>query len=146
MRFLTGGCACGAIRYRLLSTPYDTGWCHCRLCRQVSGSIGMVFTTLPTVDLVIDLGSEVIGSFASTRFGRRQFCRLCGAPLTIHVRYQPDEIDIAVGSLDQPEAVQPGFRLYVSQAPAWALANDELPRFSALRPNTRGLEPGQTEA
>ena len=27
---LAGGCMCGAVRYELLSDPFDCGWCHCR--------------------------------------------------------------------------------------------------------------------
>lgn len=142
---LEGGCACGAVRYRLEAEPYDTGWCHCRICQHVSGSGGMVFTTVPLAAFRIRDGEASIGRFQSTAFGSRTFCVNCGAPLTIHVRHQPGEIDIAVGSLDDPEAVDPGFHLYTSEAPSWAIGRDHLPRHDALRPQTRGLATGQTE-
>jgi hypothetical protein len=140
---LTGRCACGAIRYRLLERPYDTGWCHCRVCQRVSGSAGMVFTTVAKGAYRIEQGTDKIGRFPSTSFGERTFCRDCGAPLTIHVDHQPDEIDIAVGSLDDPNAVTPGFHLFVKEAPGWMAMTDDLPRFAALRPNTRGLAKDQ---
>ena len=143
---LEGGCACGAIRYRLKVDPYDTGWCHCRICQRVSGTGGMIFTTVPLSAFHIERGEDSFGQFRSTPFGSRTYCFDCGAPLTIHVRHQPDEIDIAVGSLDDPGAVAPEFHLYAAAAPPWALPNDGLPRYDALRPATRGLEPGQTEA
>jgi hypothetical protein len=143
---LSGGCACGAIRYRLMTKPYDTGWCHCRICQRVSGSGGMVFTTIAANDFMITQGAEQVGRFPSTEFGERCFCKSCGSPLTIHVRHQPDEIDIAVGTLDEPGAVTPGFHLYSKQAPHWMDLDDGLPCFDALRPRTRGLAPGQTEA
>lgn len=143
---LTGGCTCGAVRYEILAPPYDTGWCHCRVCQHVSGSGGMVFTTVRQQDLKFEQGMDRLGRFRSTAFGERTFCRDCGAPLTIHVRHQPDEIDIAVGSMDDPSAVTPEFRLYVAEAPAWMNIDDNLPRYDALRPNTRGLSAGQTRA
>ena len=34
----TGGCQCGAIRYRLLAAPTALYACHCRLCQQQSAS------------------------------------------------------------------------------------------------------------
>ncbi|WP_310467720.1 GFA family protein [Sphingomonas sp.] len=142
---LTGRCACGAVRYRLNSEPYDSGWCHCRLCQRVSGSPGMVFTTVPVADFEITAGAENVKKFASTAFGERSFCARCGSPLTIHVRHQPDEIDIAAGTLDTLAAVAPGFHLYAGEMPPWADFDDGLPRFAALRPDTRGLAPGQTE-
>ena len=142
---LTGGCACGAVRYRLRSEPYDTGWCHCRICQRVSGSGAMVFTTVALADFTVERGADRVGRFASTPFGERSFCKDCGSPLTIHVRHQPDEIDVAAGTLDDPDAVSPGFHLYWAGAPQWMVCDDGLPRFDALRPTTRGLAPGQTE-
>ena len=143
---MNGRCACGAVAYRLDSEPRDTGWCHCRVCQHVSGSIGMVFTTVPLRDFQIIQGTDQIGNFASTSFGERSFCRACGSPLTIHVRHQPNEIDVAVGTLDSPASVRPEFHLYVAAAPQWADLDDGLPQYEALRPNTRGLRAGQIEA
>ena len=143
---IEGGCACGGVRYRIAARPYDTGWCHCRLCQHMSGSGGLVFTTVALGDFAFTEGAGRVGRFASTAFGERSFCRDCGSPLTMHVGHQPDEIDIAAGSLDEPAAVKPGFHLYADCAPAWMNIDDGLPRFAALRPATRGLAPGQTRA
>ena len=142
---LRGGCACGTVRYRLSAEPYDTGWCHCHVCQRVSGTGGMVFTTVALTGLTIERGADRLGKFQSTRFGERSFCGDCGSPITMHVRHQPDEIDITVGSLDDPGAVRPGFHLYVGEAPEWMPLDDGLPSFAALRPTTRGLKPGQIE-
>lgn len=144
--FLEGGCACGTVRYRLGERPYDTGWCHCRVCQRVSGSGGMVFTTIQLDHYRIVAGEDHVGSFASTDFGTRTYCRQCGSPLTIHVRHQPDEIDIAAGTLDDPEEIAPSFHLYAAEAPSWMPMTAFLPRYKALRPKTRGLEEGATEA
>jgi hypothetical protein len=141
-----GGCACGTVRYALGEAPYDPGWCHCRLCQHVSGSGGLVFATVHLDRYRIIAGGEHIGSFASTAFGTRTFCRRCGSPLSIHVQHQPDEIDIPVGTFDDPEVIAPAFHLYVAEAPGWMPMSAFLPRYRALRPNTRGLLDGQTEA
>lgn len=142
---LEGGCACGAVRYRLHEAPYDSGWCHCRICQQLSGSGAMIFTTVRAKALEWTRGADRLGLFRSTPFGERSFCRDCGSPLTIRVRHQPREIDIAGGSLDDREAIAPGFHLFAGEAPSWALPADKLPRFEKLRPDTRGLPRGQVE-
>jgi hypothetical protein len=143
-RVLSGGCACGAIRFRLQEPTYDTGWCHCRICQRVSGSAGMVFTTVAKSAYQIEQGAARLGCYKSTSFGERTYCLACGAPLTIHVNHQANEIDVTVGSLDDPNAVTPGFHIFVEQAPEWLSLTDGLPQFPALRPDTRGLDAGQT--
>ena len=37
-RDLTGGCACGAVRYRLVSPPMFVHCCHCLDCQRQTGS------------------------------------------------------------------------------------------------------------
>src|SRR4051794_5696478 len=86
---LEGGCACGAVRYRLLSAPFDTGWCHCTICRRVSGAPAMVFSSVPAGDLVFTAGEDSVGTIRLTAFGRRSFCTHCSTPLTIEVDFQP---------------------------------------------------------
>ncbi len=137
----TGGCMCGAVRYRLASEPFDTGWCHCRLCQLASGSPGLAFATVPRADYVVEQGADRIGSFASTSFGSRQFCTRCGTPLTMIVNHQPDTLDFTVPTLDEPADVAPGFHIFHGEAIGWAETADALPRFAGFRPDTAGLVP-----
>lgn len=143
---MKGGCFCGAVRYRLASAPYDTGWCHCRVCQRISGAPALVFTTVPRGDFVVEAGADCLSTVRTTPFGTRQFCTRCGTPLTIAVNHQPDEIDVTVASLDLPDEVQPGFHIYCGSSIAWAGACDDLPRRAKLRPDTRGLASGATAA
>jgi hypothetical protein len=136
---LTGGCACGAVRYALAGVPFDTGWCHCRTCQLVSGAPAMVFSTVKAGEFVVTAGADAIATFASSEFGRRRHCRACGTPLTIAVDFQPDTVDFAVATLDDPDAVAPGFHIFRSSRIAWFETADELPRHERFRPDTRGL-------
>ncbi len=136
---MQGGCSCGAVRYRLASEPFDTGWCHCRTCQLNSGAPAMAFTSMPPDDFVIEQGADAIGIVSLTEFGKRQFCTRCGSPLTIAVDFQPETIDIAVATLDDPAAVQPGFHIFYASRIPWAEAGDDLPRHDKWRAETRGL-------
>jgi hypothetical protein len=138
---LTGGCACGAVRYELRATPFDTGWCHCRICRRSSGAPAVVFTTIGAADFSITQGAPAI--WRSSSFGERGFCAACGSLLTIRLDFQPDTLDITAATLDRPEAVAPSFHLFCRDAIRWALFDDGLPRHDQFRPDTRGLEPGK---
>jgi hypothetical protein len=139
---LQGGCACGAVRYRLTSDPYDCGWCHCRICQRVSGAPAMVFATVAAGDLVWTKGAETVRTFRSSDFGTRSFCGACGTPLLMQVDHQPETVDFTVASLDDPNGVAPGFHIFWGSRIAWFDPGDALPRHARFRPKTRGMPDG----
>ncbi|WP_116090194.1 GFA family protein [Sphingomonas crusticola] len=139
----TGGCACGAVRYRLASEPFDAGWCHCRTCQLSSGSPALAFATVPLDDFELVQGGEAVGRFASSAFGRRLFCTRCGTPLLMEVDHQPETLDFTIATLDRPDSIVPEFHIFYASRIGWAPAADETPRHDRFRTETRGLAPGQ---
>ena len=136
---VSGGCACGAVRYQLTAEPWDIGWCHCRICRVVSGAPALVFASVAACEFAYATGGEKVRSFASTSFGRREFCGECGTPLTMRVDHQPETVDFTVATLDDPDAVAPGFHIFYASKVSWFETADALPRHAKFRPETRGL-------
>jgi hypothetical protein len=134
---LSGGCACGAVRYRLASAPFDAGYCHCTICRRSAGAPVLAFATVPLADFVVTEGMPRIRR--STSFGERGFCADCGTQLTMHVAHQPDTIDFTIASLDEPARVTPGFHLFVAERIPWFDTVDRCARHAGLRQDTRGL-------
>lgn len=135
---LTGGCACGAIRYTLLSSLFDAGYCHCRLCQLSSGAPVLAFATVPLGDFEVTRGA--IAHRRSSQDGERGFCQSCGSPLTIHVTYQPETIDFTIATLDRPEEVTPRFHIWTESSIGWFAQSEALPRHARFRPDTVGLD------
>ena len=135
----TGGCLCGAVRFRLESPPFDAGWCHCRTCQLNSGAPAMVFATVPAEEWVATRGEESIRTIQSSSFGHRGFCARCGTPLYMKVDHQPETIDLSAATLDDPGRVVPQYHIFWSSRVAWFEPGDELPRHDRFRPDTRGL-------
>lgn len=134
---LTGRCACGAVRYALLSQPFDAGYCHCRICQLTSGSPAMAFATVPIADYRVTSGAPAVRQ--SSDFGERSFCPDCGTPLTMRVTHQPETIDFAIPTLDRPDAVAPGFHIWDQSRITWFDAGEHLPRHARFRADTVGL-------
>lgn len=134
---LEGGCACGAVRYRLDAAPYDAGYCHCGACRRSSGAPFNVFATVPATAMNLTEGE--IRWRRSSDFGRRGSCVACGTQLAMQVDFQADEVDFTIASLDAPGAVVPGFHIFWAERVPWLRLADGLPRFDGWRPDTRGL-------
>lgn len=135
----TGGCLCGAVRYRLASTPFDAGYCHCRICQLASGSPVMAFATVPRRDFVVLHGEPA--SRQSSAFGERWFCNACGTPLAMLVEHQPDTLDFTISTLDEPETAPPGFHIWHGSRIGWFDTADHLPRHERFRSDTVGLTP-----
>ena len=131
---------CGHVRYELLSDPFDAGWCHCRTCQLSSGSPGMVFASVPVNDFRWTQGHDELRRVKSSSFGHREFCGRCGTPFLMRVDHQPETVDFSVATLDDPDAVAPGFHIFWGSRIGWFKPGDELPRHDKFRPDTRGLE------
>lgn len=96
---LTGGCQCGAIRFRVEGLG-RASICHCRMCQKAFGSY---FAPLVGVEgLVWTRGAPAV--FQSSSQARRGFCRDCGTPLTFETAFGTD---LAIGAFDTPAAIPP---------------------------------------
>jgi len=98
----------------------------------------MAFATVPATDYQVEQGKELIGRFASSDFGHREFCTRCGTPLLMRDHTVPDAIEFSIATLDEPDAVRPGFHIFYESRIGWAEAGDDLPRYARFR---RGAEP-----
>jgi len=136
----TGGCLCGAVRYRLDSEPFDCGWCHCRTCQLYGGSPAMPFASVPTGDFNWSEGWQLVRWLDTSSFGKRAFCSRCGSPLQVRVAHQPETVDFPIVTLDDPAAVEPEFHIFYASKVPWYKPGDNLPRHDKFRPKTRGLE------
>ncbi|MEM9279251.1 MAG: GFA family protein [Pseudomonadota bacterium] len=96
---ITGGCQCGAVRYRVKALGYAS-ICHCRMCQKAFGNY---FAPLVKVEgFEWTRGERKL--FASSNLTSRGFCADCGTPLTLETR---GEIEVAIATLDDPSAVSP---------------------------------------
>ena len=113
---LTGGCQCGAVRYRLETAPRAVSICHCRMCQKATGSPYGAFANLLSEDLVFKSGEVKI--FASSDIAERGFCGHCGTPLTYRA-VAGSRISVTVCSLDDPDAAPPQAQLDAQNAVSW---------------------------
>jgi len=51
---LAGGCACGAVRYRLASAPMFVNCCHCLDCQRQTGGAFAINAIIETDRILLD--------------------------------------------------------------------------------------------
>lgn len=119
-----GGCACGHVRYRVLSDPLIVHCCHCRDCQRQTGS-AFVVNALIESDRVVLLQGEVVERVAATPSGRGQTIARCPecqvavwsnyhmSGLARHIRF------IRAGTLDEPERMPPDVHIFTTSKQPW---------------------------
>ena len=120
----TGGCLCGAIRYRVQEAPRYASYCHCGMCRKATGAPFAGFVEVPREHLEWTDGSPT--PYESSEGVIRRFCATCGGSLT----FETDEIlFVTLGSVDEPESIKVFCHTYAQfRLPDLVMA-DGLPNF-----------------
>ncbi|MBO6539054.1 MAG: GFA family protein [Rhizobiaceae bacterium] len=98
----TGGCQCGAVRFRVEGRLRNASVCHCRMCQKAFGSFYAPLATAPKDGLTWTRGEPK--RYRSSNHVLRGFCAECGTPLTFEA---PDGVALAIGAFDHPEEVMP---------------------------------------
>lgn len=129
---LTGGCLCGQVRYEAEAQPFHETICHCADCRRAAGAPVVAWFSVPRASFRVVAGEP--GLYASSAGVTRGFCCGCGTSLTYANDAFPDEIDVAVCSLDDPEAVRPKDHTRTAGKLSWVELGDGLPAFPRTRP------------
>jgi hypothetical protein len=138
----TGGCLCGAVRYRVDGPLRDVLVCHCEECRRWHGHVS-ASTAARREDLALveQRGLRWIASPRSDAGARRGFCAECGSSLFWDAPGRPT-VSLAAGTVDGPTGVRTTAHWYVSQAgDYYDLPTDGLPRHQFSGERERDREP-----
>ncbi len=101
---VTGGCQCGAVRYRSSVALTGAHICHCRMCQKAVGNAFAALAAAPRD--AVTWTRDTPATFASSDQVVRGFCATCGTPLFYDYIAGP-RINLTIGSLDDPAAVPP---------------------------------------
>ena len=122
-----GGCLCRAIRYRaevFLNCAY---YCHCGICRRVTGQPSEIGVPVKPGTLKFTEGSPSF--YRSSEFMKRGFCADCGSRI-VNVPLDADDdwaTNVAVCSLDAPELAKPFAHLHSEGRFDWYDPSPDLP-------------------
>jgi hypothetical protein len=101
---MTGGCACGRIRYTAKVEGDDAYLCHCRMCQRSSGSLSLALRNVKAAD--VEWGHEPAW-YDSSPIAVRPYCRECGTSLGFKFKDGSENMDLTVASFDDPSRFVP---------------------------------------
>jgi hypothetical protein len=98
----SGGCQCGAVRFRVTGALGDASVCHCRMCQKAMGAFYAPLVSIRYGSLEWTRGKPAW--FQSSNHARRGFCAKCGTPLGYDA---PDGLALTIASFDDPKDIVP---------------------------------------
>jgi hypothetical protein len=126
----TGGCLCGAIRYRAEGAPNWAAFCHCESCRRATGGVAVAYAGFPAENFHYARGRPAL--YASSDGVTRSFCAHCGTSLTYASARWPSEVHVLLGTADRPEDFTPQCHAYTKERLPWLHFADGLPAFATV--------------
>ena len=117
-----GGCACRAVRYRLLSPPLVVHACHCTECQRLTGAAFAVNALIETGRLETLCGEPrpvpVTGTSGKPQTVFR--CPHCQIALWSHYPGAGASLAfVRVGTLDEPARLPPDIHIFTSTKLPW---------------------------
>ena len=125
-----GGCACGAVRYRLTSDPLFVHCCHCLNCQRQTGS-AFVINLLIEADRVEVLAGDPQPVDVPRDDGSNQRIYRCpSCQVALFSEYGRAEIwFVRGGTLDEPREVTPDVHIYARSKVGWVTLPEGVPAF-----------------
>ena len=138
---LEGGCACGAVRYRLTSEPLFVNCCHCLNCQRQTGG-AFVINLLVEADRVEVLTGRPEPVDAPRDDGTTQRIFRCpSCQIAVFSEYGWPELRfVRAGTLDDPSAVTPDAHIFTRTKVPWVMLPDDTPAFDVYY-DSRSLWP-----
>ena len=99
----TGGCQCGAVRFRVEGELGRASICHCRMCQKAFGGFYGPYVSARVEQITWTRGRPAY--FQSSNVVKRGFCEKCGTQLTFEGG--PNWSDLTIGSFDDPSDIRP---------------------------------------
>lgn len=101
---ISGGCACGRIRYEATVRDEDAYLCHCKMCQRASGNVSLALKGFEQADVRWNQGPDW---YRSSAIAHRPFCSACGTSLGFRYDMDTTKMDLTVGSFDDPYRFKP---------------------------------------
>lgn len=126
----TGGCQCGAVRYRITAEKLVCYACHCSECQKQSASaFGL---SVPVLQSSLELEGATASWRRPTDSGSHtncHFCPQCGTRLYHVGENRPGMVTIKGGSLDRARELEPVAHIWVRSKQVWVALPADVPHW-----------------
>jgi hypothetical protein len=131
MSVITGGCACGGVRYEVSEPFVSSNYCHCTRCQRRTGTAASANARAADGTFRIVQGEELVKCWDPGGGGfLKCFCSHCGSALYSCHPETRDHVGVRLGTVDGDPGIRPDRRQFTDYAAVWEpIPDDELTRF-----------------
>jgi hypothetical protein len=125
-----GGCACGAVRYRLTSDPLFTHCCHCLNCQRQTGSAFVINLLIEADRVELLAGAPQPVDVPRDDGSKQRISRCPTCQVAVYSDYgRPEVLFVRAGTLDRPESVTPDVHIFTKSKLSWVTLPESVPAF-----------------
>ena len=125
-----GGCACGAVRYRLSSEPLFTHCCHCLNCQRQTGSAFVINLLIEADRMELQAGDPQPVEVPRDDGSKQRIFRCPTCQVALFSEYGGGGgRGVRGGTLDQPSSVEPDVHIFTRSKLPWITLPDSVPAF-----------------
>lgn len=125
---ITGGCACGKVRYEVAGELKDFCHCHCSICRRIHGAAFATWGGISRDDFKYISGESLLKAYPFSQRANSLFCSNCGSTVLTDFKSESDMLYITVGTVDGDLKCPPGFHQFTGSKAPWFEITDDLPQ------------------
>ena len=121
---MEGGCACGAVRYRMTGAPMFVHCCHCTSCQTETGSAFVINALIEgeRIEMLVGAPEAVMTPSESGKGQEIMRCPTCHVALWSHYATLGRKLAfVRVGTLDAPGAVPPDVHIFTRSKLPWVV-------------------------
>ena len=128
-----GGCACGAVRYRLTSEPLFVNCCHCLHCQRQTGSAFVINLLIEADRMEIATGDPQPVDVPRDDGTVQRIFRCSSCQVAVFSEYGWPEVRfVRGGTLDEPSSVRPDAHIYTRSKVPWLTLPDDTPAYETF--------------
>jgi hypothetical protein len=127
-----GGCACGALRYRLASGPMFINCCHCLNCQRQTGSAFVINLLIEADRVEVLKGTAQPVDVPRDDGSVQRIFRCPHCQVAIFSEYGRREVRfVRGGTLDDPTGITPDVHIFTRSKVGWVTVPQRTPAFEA---------------
>ena len=134
---ITGGCRCGAVRYRLDAAAMPPVYCcHCHYCQTWSGSAFSQQAVVTETQIAVTEGEPVVFERVNDSGGvsTQYVCGACHTRLWNTNSSRPGLAVVRAGTLDASDTLIPRAHIWTKRKQPWVVIADGVPSWDETPP------------